>query len=704
MKRLRIRLACALAILVSVIASVGCGDAGGSDGASAAVLVLGFDSSAKTLSRAKSLAIVPDGLSISSIEVKLSGPDGSSIERSSDGSAIELELAPGTWTIRATGYNGDGIPLVEGSSEVRLEPSERTSHTVALRPISGKGSIALGWSLRGELDGGLSVSGSLEGPGGETRSIESPFDRSELSPLVFEDLPCGGWKLSLSLLRDGVAVCGLAEGVLVAAGMRTAVTVDFDPPAANLAITFIMPDYSSTSLALKPAVRRAASGQAVALEADCAGDVAWYAEGSRLAETGSRLLYTTEGSASSVRIDCVLADDEGSAPPRSGSARIIFREAQALDALEWSEILRRSEQDEASQAASLGLSDCRDLCWSPSGGLLAAAGRDSGSVSLFDAAAAGALFPIASIDASDAPDLVAPSRLRFVAEGRLLALSESEGAVYAISIEGPADAPTLRLAGVFADASLSGAKDLALAPAGTDGQAAAVYVAAQATDSVVLLALGEEGLPASARIVAGTGAGELASFSRPSCVALDGTGTLLAVGTSGDDALYLFGRDAATGDLAFRQRINKSSFPASAPLSDPISLAFSPDSASLFVLSYYGKSIARLDRDASSGAFAPQAGSRSGTGGVRGFATPRALGLNPKAGLAAVAGSGAEDGLAAFDIEASSGGLAYLGAILPTEGDAVPPRPMTLAFSPDGSRLALAADGSLSIFTVLIEN
>jgi len=663
-----------------------------------ALLILGFADPGRAAHPADSKAIVPSGLAVSSIEVELSGPGGVNVHADSEGAPIELELVPGAWVVSAKGFNSESVLIVEGSLELQLEPSECVSRTLVLRPIAGSGSISLRWSLQGELGGALSVTGSIEDAKGEIRAIESPFSRPEDSPLVIADLPSGSWKLRLSLLCEGETVCGLADAILVAANMTTLVSIVFSPPRASMALSFLIPDYESTSLSIEPAVRRAAVGARVAFKADCEAPVTWYSEGAALACASPLLQLDVLGAASSLRIDCIYADAEGLYPPRSGSARLIQRAGQELAGLRWIELLIRSEQDSSSQVLARGLSDCRDLAWSPSGRFLAAASRDSNTVSLFDAADVGAIFPLAFAGGAAEPALAAPTRLRFVSDMSILALSESRGALYTLAIEASPEEPVLRLANTFIDPLLAGAKDMAVVPADNQGHATSIYVAAQDSDSVILLSLDENNIPVSAKLAAAPGAGELAYFSRPSCAALDTTGGILAVGTCGDDAIYLFSRDSSSGGLTLRQRINKTAFPASAPLSDPCALVFAPDSASLYALSYYGKAVIRLDRDAATGAFNPVAGARSGNDGVQGFATPRALGLNPEAGLVVVAGSGSEDGIAAFDLS-SPGELRYLGSILPPEGDAVPPRPMTLAFSPDGTKFGLASDGLLSIFT-----
>ena len=162
------------------------------------------------------------------------------------------------------------------------------------------------------------------------------------------------------------------------------------------------------------------------------------------------------------------------------------------------------------------------------------------------------------------------------------------------------------------DPCLAGAKDLALMP-----EASSAYAAASSADAIALITLDALGRPVAARPAAAKGAPGLEAFSRPACLALSPDGRLLAVGTAGDDAIYFFDREAATNVLTLRSRLDKSAFPAEAPLSDPCSLAFSPGGASLFVLSYYGKALIRLDLDAVSGSYAICSSARSGQGGSR---------------------------------------------------------------------------------------
>jgi len=313
-------------------------------------------------------------------------------------------------------------------------------------------------------------------------------------------------------------------------------------------------------------------------------------------------------------------------------------------------------------------------------------------VTLFEAGVAGAVFAQGSVGGPSEPRLDSPGRLLFLSDGGLVAISATAGTAYSLG----ADGGTLVFRGALYDALLSGASDLASAAVAGGSQ---VYVAAPGADAVVLLRMGPGGSFDAILPVAVKDGGALASFSKPTCLALDPAGGLLAVGTEGDDAIYLFARDAGSGSLSLASRIDKTVFDALGSLSDPCSLAFSSDGASLFVLSYYGKAVFRLDKNPVDGTFAPVVGAKSGVGGVHGFASPRQLAAAPDGSLLAVAGGGAEDGLALFDV-AGPGSLVFQGALLPAAETAVPPRPNALAFSSDGRFLAVAADGFVSLFGV----
>ena len=669
------------------------------DNPSPATLILNFGSPP-----GGARVFAPVDAAVSSIEISGLGPGGARVAASTSGIApVELELVPGSWVITAKGLSLKGILLVSGSLELDLGPSQLLRRDIILNPVAGLGSISLSWTLEASLAGSLTVEGALSSPGAATVPISAPFSSpgSETAggALHIEALQSGGWKMELRLLADGAALCGLADAVLVASGMDTKINVSFKPPNASMALGFVLPDYSALAFQLEPGQRRVAAGSSLLFRAPAPGDFSWYAEGSALG-TGRELCFKPgllpAGAPREFRIDCILTQVT---LPRSGTAAALVYPAQSLGPLVWGELLTKAEGSAAAQAAMKGLGDCRDLAWSADSSRIAAAGKESNALSLIECPGPGSAFALSCLDAKTESGLLSPSILRLLPGSpgsgpALLALSEAAGAAYTLAAGtgDRADWSSLSLVGSLVDPCLAGAKDAALPPEG-----GCAYVAASGADAVSLLCLDRSGATLSARKAAAKGDPGLGTFSRPSCLALNAQGSLLAVGSSGDDAIYFFSRDGATGSLSLVSRLDKSSFPPNAPLSDPCALAFSPDGTSLFVLSYYGKAMIRLELNAASGLFSPSVWSKSGQSGVSGFAYPKRMALSPDGRLVLVIGSGAEDGLAMFDVSQASS-LRYVGTMLASEGRALPKKPSALAFSPDGRLVAIASDGYLSIF------
>jgi DNA-binding beta-propeller fold protein YncE len=634
-------------------------------------------------------SFTPEEVAVSSIKIEGAGPGGTRVSASSaDFAPVELELLPGSWVITAIGMNSKGIEVASGFLELSLGPSEKSARDIILNQVAGEGSVSLSWMLAGSVDGVLTVQGSLTSSAGLVLPIAAPFSAAGGGPLRFEGLRNGSWTLELRLFGDGAALCGLADGVLVAAGMETKVSVSFRPPEATLSLGFVLPDLTVPSFQVEPTVRRVSTGTSLIFRAPVLGALSWYAEGAALAVSGNELRYAPNSGPCVQRIDCVLG---GSSLPRSGSAEAHICESQVLGPLVWGELVDKDEGSNAAQTAMRALGDCRDLAWSPDGTLFAVAGKASNGLSLFETPAPGAIFARSFLGGAAAPSLASPSILRILPGLSIMAFSESEGAAYSVRASSSGG---LVLARALTEACLAGAKD-----AVASADASCAYVAASGADAVALVTLNAGGELVGASVAAVKGAGSLASFSRPNCLALSPDGSLLAVGTAGDDAIYFFDRDSATNALSFRSRVDKSAFPAEGPLSDPCSLAFSPYGSNLFVLSYYGKALIRLDREPGGGLFAVTGSARSGVNGIAGFAYPKRLALSPDGRLLAVIGSGAEDGLSLFEV-GSAAQLDYKGTILPGAGCAIPKKPSALAFSPDGSVLAIAADGFISLFKV----
>ena len=115
--------------------------------------------------------------------------------------------------------------------------------------------------------------------------------------------------------------------------------------------------------------------------------------------TGETLLH---------RLDCLASGP--SLAGGHGQAFLDVEEPIALTPFSWVEAILRSDEDSASPAYAKALGDCRDLAWSADGAYLAAVGKSSNAITLFEASTAGALFVASSIGGASEPRLIAPSR------------------------------------------------------------------------------------------------------------------------------------------------------------------------------------------------------------------------------------------------------------------------------------------------------
>ncbi len=627
----------------------------------------------------------PAGMAVASVAVNGCGPSGAIIScESSLSSPVELELAPGTWDFLAIGKSASGQSLLGGSLQLQLGAGETVQGSIVLLPLAGSGSLLLSWTCEGSIPGILQVEGSLSGPTGNSLAIGGDFDAI---PLRFPELEAGAWTLVLELKADGQKICGLAESIFVAAGLETNACAVFSPTAARLALAFLTPDLGNAGGKLEPGLRRMAAGHSAAFLSPLAPPESWYCDAALLADKGNLAVLALPDEARKLRVDSLAVDTWG--VPHSATASVLIETGRSLAGFSWASTILRDDAESGSPEYARFLGDCRDLAYSPDGLCLGAAGKSANCVGFLSGSQPGELFVAGSLGGAGEARLVAPSSLRSLGQDLFLAAGESENSLYFLrKIAG-----TWILDSLVTGSDLTGPKDLAVS-----ADLNQVYVASSGADCISLIPLAPDRRPQARTVVAAKGPGDLAALSRPSCLALSPDGGLLAVGTTGDDALYLFDRSPIDGNLVFRQRIEKTAFPAATALSDPCSLAFSADGLSLFVLSYYGKSILRLDRGDPGSAFAFVAGAKSGVAGISGFATPRRMALDPGSKILAVIGSGAEDGLALFDASLPSV-LSWLGCLLPGSDHSVPSKPLALAFSPDGKTLALAADSCLAFFT-----
>ncbi|MDP3178561.1 MAG: beta-propeller fold lactonase family protein [Spirochaetaceae bacterium] len=629
-------------------------------------------------------AFAPSGLDIDCVAIAATGPGGARENASSNGGeSVQFSLVPGAWHFDAVAKSSSGIDVAMGSIDLVLAPAERRSATVPLLALGGTGEVLLSWTINGSLEGTLTIAGKLSRAGQEDRLLQAGAGES---PLRLEALAAGAWSLELQLVCNGSPICGLADSVLVGAGMETRVEALLVPPEARLSLSFALPLFEPRLLDLEPSVRRIAAGGMAAFRAMPDAQYSWFLDGNRLADTDS-LLEVEPADESAGRIDCLEAG--ASSFPAAASVAVKQSNPYVLGPLKWIETILKEDTPSSSAKYQKALSGLRDITFSPDGQLFLAASKESNALTLYSTSEGRTFFVEGSLSAVSEPRLKSPSRIAFSQDG-IFCLAEAEGALYWIV----RSANGMILQATTSDPSLAGAIDIAA----IQGRQKA-YIAAKECDAV-MLASKEAGAPSiSVTLAAGKDGSSLSTFDSPSCLALSPDGATLVVGTSGDDALYVFSRDPVTDGLTFSQRIDKSELAPLASLSDPCSISFSPDGASIYVLSYYGKAVFRLDRGAGSGPFAPSAAARSGVDGIAGFAYPKRLSVSADGSLLAVAGGGAADGIALFGI-AAPGELTFHGAAIADAAnlDAVPSRPVSAVFAPAGRLLAIGAEDRMSLF------
>lgn len=88
--------------------------------------------------------LLPDiSMDVASYEIAGTGP-GDPFSQTTDGGTTTItRLAPGRWTITATGFNAAGTPIGEGSVITDVAVGETANVTIVVRPFSGPGTLNL---------------------------------------------------------------------------------------------------------------------------------------------------------------------------------------------------------------------------------------------------------------------------------------------------------------------------------------------------------------------------------------------------------------------------------------------------------------------------------------------------------------------------------------------------------------------------------
>ncbi len=618
-----------------------------------------------------SRTMTPADCAIASYEVSAIGPDDRLVTAEAANPRVELSLPPGEWSITADGLSAGGSLLARGSIELDLSSGERTSRSIDLLPLSGDGNFALSWTVEGEPGEDARVEGSLSPPSGAAYPLDAA---AAARYLEIAALPAGPYTLELSLYDQEDRLCGFADSVLILSGQRTSAEASFTPPQARLDFIASVPNFLGTPATIAPATRRVGTGISAVFSVEEGFEGDWYLDGELLGQ-GTADLAVPAAESGSRRLDWL--GSTGGIADRSASARLIVGEGAALGDLRWAETLAR--EGLPADGAARSLDDCRDLAFSADGHTLLAIGRTQAALGFFRYGGAGNVAPLCGLTGEDDVRLGVPSRGLFLPDGAGWAVyAEAQGAVSRVAVDAAARPSVVES---LADAALVGAADLAVGPSG------ALFAAVPSLDAVMRMPL----VPTlgSPERCADPTMGGLAAFSRPGSLALDAASGTLVVGTLGDDALYFF-RASPTGSLEFDYAVPKEAFSGFAALSDPVALAFAPGGAGLYVLSYYGKALIRLDRNAESGRYVPAWAAKSGAGGISGFDYPKRMAVSSDGAFLAITGSGTGDGLTLFDIR-GPGNPVYRGTLRAGDGEGGLLKPFALSFNAAGTELAVGS-------------
>ena len=173
-------------------------------------------------------------------------------------------------------------------------------------------------------------------------------------------------------------------------------------------------------------------------------------------------------------------------------------------------------------------------------------------------------------------------------------------------------------------------------------------------------------------------------------LALSPDGTNLYAAGSGDSALAVFSRDAATGALTFVEQERQGSFGVEG-LGGASAVAVSPDGLNVYAAGTQDDSLVVFTRDPADGALFFVERERDSVDGVAGLAGVNAVAVSPD-GLNVYATGGADSALAVFMRDATSGTLTFLGAETGLNG------PQAMAISLDGAQLYVASGNDLVVF------
>jgi len=575
---------------------------------------------------------------ITSVYLKGNGPQGLFIEKSSTINTFSLELAPGTWTFYAEGRGSNSTPLAAGSLALQLQPGESKNLYLTLIPLEGNGQLSISWTIIGDLAADAYIQFSLTGPQNYSNKIEVPCTQTQLSPLT---LSSGNYTITAHIISQNQELCGLTDSVLIMANQETVITLAFSPPTAKVSSTISVPLFIGTGGEILPKSRSIASTVIPFFKVYSEkpfSNGTWYLEGTPippnpLVTADSIAVHNLPPTARSYRLDWI--GNNGALSNISSTASIIKKDGPLVAPFTWAEKIYSDNL--GSHTARIALENCKDIALSTDGSLLALVSKDKNSLGLFSYRGPGSLIPLSSFSSSKDPRFQGPVRLQFIPNTHtLLVLCETTGTLFSFHIDETTYQLSLfeslqsdLLIGAYALALLTPQWSLISNP--TKDRVYVVNISNLQNSQIL-----EWASPS----ISG-----LERFSKPTCMAINTSNNEVAIGTLGDDSIYIFSFSSETGLGTYTYKLPKELFSTLASLSDPVDMAFTNDGTHLFVLSYYGKALIQLDKDIQSGSYTPVSAIKSGTNNIQGFNYPQRFVIVPNSNFILITANGTGDGI-----------------------------------------------------------
>src|SRR5262245_2596755 len=279
----------------------------------------------------------------------------------------------------------------------------------------------------------------------------------------------------------------------------------------------------------------------------------------------------------------------------------------------------------------------------------------------------------------------------------LYAVSEGDDAIVTFTRDpavGTLEFQAILRDGVGGVDGLDSAVDVAVSPDGAN-----VDVRGSGDDAIVVFA--RDAATGALQLIEQhkNGVNGVQGLNLPEGLVVSPDGTNVYVAAFGSQSVLSFARDLASGTLTFLGRLSNG-IGGTANVSFPSGMVISPDGQNVYVSCSGSDSVAVFARNGPSGALTFVESQTAGAGGVTGIEDTFELAISPD-GRHLYVGGADTDALAIFARDAATGALEFIGSLQDgVDGIDGLDFPSDLQVSPDGTRVYVTgfSDNSLAVF------